>query len=374
MINNILVNEGYKVGKFISPHLIKYNERISINGQEISDKEMSDLIEELKPKIEKYNKDKNIEITLFELETTMALLYFYRNQVDFVILEVGLGGLYDCTNIIENTLVSVITSIGYDHMHILGKTLPEITYQKAGIIKENSNTVFFEQSKEVNEIFINKCIEKNNNLHLISKNKIENHRYDREYQYFDYDGLKNIVVNLKGIKQIQNASICIESMKILNQLGYQVSEESIRKGLSTVIHKGRLETLSTKPLIIYDGAHNVPAIENLQTSVNMYYKNLKRTYIVSILKRKDYEQMIKLLLEDEKATFILTSGNDEKRYASSEELYDIATKYSNNPNIYKKTLKEALKIVMESEGNIVNLIVGSFYTYNTVVEEIMKGR
>ena len=304
----------------------------------------------------------------------MALLYFYRNQVDFVILEVGLGGLYDCTNIIENTLVSVITSIGYDHMHILGKTLPEITYQKAGIIKENSNTVFFEQSKEVNEIFINKCIEKNNNLHLISKNKIENHRYDREYQYFDYDGLKNIVVNLKGIKQIQNASICIESMKILNQLGYQVSEESIRKGLSTVIHKGRLETLSTKPLIIYDGAHNVPAIENLQTSVNMYYKNLKRTYIVSILKRKDYEQMIKLLLEDEKATFILTSGNDEKRYASSEELYDIATKYSNNPNIYKKTLKEALKIVMESEGNIVNLIVGSFYTYNTVVEEIMKGR
>ena len=142
MISNILVNQGYKVGKFMSPHLVEYNERISINGKFISDEEMSDLIEELEPKIKKYNDTRNINITLFELETTMALLYFYRNNVDFVVLETGLGGLYDCTNIISKPLVSVITSIGYDHMHILGNTLPEIAYQKAGIIKEDSNTVF----------------------------------------------------------------------------------------------------------------------------------------------------------------------------------------------------------------------------------------
>ena len=131
MISNILVKQGYKVGKFISPHLVRYNERISINGTEITDEEMSELIEELKPKIEKYNDNKKVNITLFELETTMALLYFYRKKVDYVVLETGLGGLYDCTNVITKPLVSVITSIGYDHMHILGNTLEEIAYQKA---------------------------------------------------------------------------------------------------------------------------------------------------------------------------------------------------------------------------------------------------
>ena len=126
MITNILVKQGYKVGKFISPHLIKYNERISINNVNISDEDLRKLVEELEPKINRYNKENNIDVTLFELETTMALLYFYRNNVDFVVLETGLGGLYDCTNVITKPLVSIITSIGYDHMHILGNTLPEI--------------------------------------------------------------------------------------------------------------------------------------------------------------------------------------------------------------------------------------------------------
>lgn len=160
MITNILVKQGYKVGKFISPHLIKYNERISINNVNISDEDLRKLVEELEPKINRYNKENNIDVTLFELETTMALLYFYRNNVDFVVLETGLGGLYDCTNVITKPLVSIITSIGYDHIQILGNTLTEIAAQKAGIIKENSNTVIFENNKEVDEVFINACKEK----------------------------------------------------------------------------------------------------------------------------------------------------------------------------------------------------------------------
>ena len=167
IIANILQKQGYKVGKFISPHLIRYNERISINGKEISDEEMLKLIEELKPLIDEYNKIEEVNITLFELETTMALLYFYRNNVDFVVLETGLGGLYDCTNIITKPLVSIITSIGYDHMHILGNTLAEIAYQKAGIIKDNSNTVIFQTVPEVDNVFIKQCENKNNILHIV---------------------------------------------------------------------------------------------------------------------------------------------------------------------------------------------------------------
>lgn len=372
IISNILISQGYTVGKFLSPHLIRYNERISINGKEITDKEMTDLIEELKPKIEKYNKEQDINITFFELETIMALLYFYRNNVDFAILETGLGGIYDCTNIISNPLVSIITSIGYDHMHILGNTLPKIAYQKAGIIKENSDTVIFEQTPEINDVFIKECNKKNNKLHIVNKNNISKYSYDNKFQYFNYKNMSNLSTNLKGKVQIQNASLCLEAVAILNSKGYLVSKDSIKKGLATVVHKGRMEVLNDKPIIIYDGAHNEPAIRNLQNMVDMYYRDLKRTYIISILKTKDYDKMLKLLSEDKNAVFVLTSGNDADRYTSSEELYKSAIKYTEQKNIFKKDLVEAIEEVIKNNRNTVNFVVGSFYTYSTVVNKIKK--
>lgn len=370
IISNILVNQGYKVGKFLSPHLIRYNERISINGKEISDQEMLNLIEELNPLIDTYNKKEDVNITLFELETTMALLYFYRNNVDFVVLETGLGGLYDCTNIITKPLVSIITSIGYDHMHILGSTLAEISYQKAGIIKENSNTVIFEQLPEVDNVFVTKCKSKNNNLHIVKESDISNYTFDDEFQHFDYKNIKNLKINLKGKIQIQNASLCIETTKILNESGYNVTVESIKNGLETVVHKGRMEQLNDKPIIIYDGAHNEPAIRNLQNMVQMYYSNLKRVYIISILKRKDYSKMLKLLAEDTNALYVLTSGNNSDSYATSDELYECMKKYVSIDNICKKSLDDAIIEAMNSELDIANFIVGSFYTYGTVVDKI----
>ena len=369
MISNILVCAGYKVGKVISPHLIKYNERMVINGKEISDEELSDLIEELEPKIKKYNETHKMKVTLFELENMLALLYFYKNNVEIAVIETGLGGLQDSTNVISKPLVSVITSIGYDHMHILGRTLPEIAEQKAGIIKENSSTVFFEQTLEVNQVFINECKNKNNQLQLVKQLEIKNHTFDENMQYFDYGNLKHIAVNLKGAKQIQNASICLETINILNNLGYTITEESIRKGLSTVVHKARMEVLSKDPLIIYDGAHNEPAIENLKETVKMYYSNYKRRYVISILRRKDYKKMIQLLLEDTEASFILTSGNDAKRFATSKELYEVATKYSKGQEILQKSFDEAIEFIMNND-NYANFIVGSFHVYGTTISKL----
>lgn len=377
IISNILVKQGYKVGKFLSPHLIRYNERISINGRDISDEEMLSLIKELKPLIDKYNEKENINITLFELETTMALLYFYRNNVDFVVLETGLGGIYDCTNIITKPLVTVITSIGYDHMHILGKTLPEIAYQKAGIIKENSNTVIFKQQLEVDNVFIDECKRKNNNLHIVQKNDISNYTFDNEFQNFNYKNIENLKINLKGKIQVQNASLCIETIRILNELGYNITVENIKKGLKTVIHKGRMEKLNDKPIIIYDGAHNEPAINNLQSTVKMYYNNLKRVYIISILKIKDYNKMLKLLAEDTNALYILTSGNNSDSYTTSDELYECMKKYVQIEKICKKSLDDAIVQAMNGKEDTAYFIVGSFYTYGTVIdkiEEIKNGK
>lgn len=371
IISNILIKNGYSVGKFISPHLIRYNERISINNTEISDEEMMSLIEELKPKISVYNSVSEENLSLFELETIMALLYFYRNNVDFVVLETGLGGLYDATNIV-NPLVSVITSIGYDHVHILGSTLSEIANQKAGIIKENSNTVFFSQNSEVDKVIIDTCKRKNNRLHLLSKNDITNYNFDSNYQYFDFKDFKQVPIILKGTKQIQNAAICIECMNVLNNLGYKIKKEAIIDGLKSVVHKARIETLSKNPLIIYDGAHNESAIKNLQSVINTYYKNYKKIYVVSVLKRKDYNKMLQLLFQDKNAEFIFTSGNDINRYASSRELFDAALQYKTTQEISMKTLDDAIKYIMKYGTNTINFIVGSFYVYGDVKKEVGK--
>ena len=370
IISNILIKQGYKVGKFISPHLIKYNERISINKKEISDKEMSDIIEELEPLIENYNKKENEKITLFELETIMALLYFYRNNVDFVVLETGLGGLYDCTNIITKPLVSVITSIGYDHISILGETLPEIAYQKAGIIKENSHTVIFEQGPSIDNVFINECKKKNNILHIIRNTDISHYSFDENFQYFDYKDMRNLCINLKGKIQIKNASIAIEVMKIINEYGYKVDTQNILNGLKTVIHKGRMEQLNDKPRIIYDGAHNEPAIENLLDMVKMYYPKMKRMYIISILKRKNYKKMLEILSKDKNAIFIVTSGNDANRFVAKDELYYCMREYVKDDKVYKEDLEMAIQNAMNSDENIVNFVIGSFYTYGTVIRKI----
>lgn len=158
-------------------------------------------------------------------------------------------------------------------------------------------------------------------------------------------------------------------MSILNDLGYKVSENSIKEGLSTVIHRGRMEVLNQQPLVVYDGAHNEPAIENLQKTIDMYYKDLDRVYIISILKRKDYQKMIELLMKDKDATFIFTSGNDENKYATSEELYETARKYDNGL-LYKMPIEKAIEFAMNTQKNIVNFVIGSFYTYGTVVDQI----
>lgn len=374
MITNVLIKEGYTVGKYISPHLIQYNERISVNNKNISNNEMEKLINKINPLIEKYNSESDVPVTLFELETTMAFLYFEEKKCDFIVLETGLGGLYDCTNIIKHPLVSVITSIGYDHMHILGNTLPEIAYQKAGIIKDNSNTVIFEGQPDIDNVFINECKKKNNTLHIIKKTNISNYSFDNNFQYFDFNNFKNIIINLKGKAQVRNACLCIEVLKILNKLGYHIKFKNIQDGLKTVIHKGRMEQLNDKPLIIYDGAHNEPAIKNLQDMVKLYYEKKKRIYIISILKRKDYNKMLELLAEDKNALFVLTSGNNQDKFASKEELYECMKKFVDSKKLYKKNLDDAIIDAMNYDSNTVNFIIGSFYTYGTVVDILKRNK
>lgn len=367
MISNILLNSGYKVGKFMSPHLIRYNERIQINNKEITNKEMEEIIIKLDPLVKEYNSKGKGNVTLFELETTMAILYFANKKCDIVVLEVGLGGLYDCTNIVY-PIVSIITSIGYDHMKFLGNTLEEIAFQKAGIIKQNSKTIFMSQSESVDNVIIERCKEENNKLFLVNKEEIKNYSYTEKYQKFDYKEFKNIEINLKGISQIYNACIALETANVLKEK-YNIKEDIVRKSLKNVIHRGRFEKINNNPTIIYEGAHNEPAIKNFINSVDMYYKNNKKVYIISILKSKAYKTILKLLVKNDENIYIFTCGNDKERYNDAEILKDEAQK-SGAKNLFTMELEEAIKMSLEKYKDYIIFAVGSFYVYGDVIKTI----
>ena len=370
IITNILINAGYKVGKFISPHLIKYNERISIQNECISDYEFETLKERVEPIINNYNLKHECSASLFDLFTAIAILYFYEKECDFVVFEAGLGGLNDSTNVI-NSIVSIITSIGYDHMELLGNTLTKIANQKAGIIKENSDTIFaLSEDSNTNAVIEQTCIAKHSKLHIADSKNIQNYLYDNNSQKFDYKKYKNLVINLKGEKQVLNSIIAIECIRILKEKKYIISDEAIYKGLSTVIHKGRFEIINDKPLMVYDGAHNLPAIENFINSVNMYYKDSKKVFVISILNIKDYKAILKAFLAEGDSVFIFTDGSSNKSYFPKEKLLNEAQKYSNNSKLLAMSLEDAIELTYREYNNYAIFFVGTLCVYNIVTDKI----
>ena len=360
MINQILINSNYKVGKFISPHLFESNESISINNMNIADSEF----EKYKPLFEKlsqdYFKETKRDVTRFEILTSLAILYFSDNNCDIVVLEVGLGGLYDCTNIV-NSLISAFGSIALDHTAILGNTIEEVANQKAGIIKPNSNSVIFGQPAL--PVIEKNCKEKNSNLTVLSNNDLSNYSFDKNYQYFDFKNYKNLKLNLKGKKQLENAAVAITCIEILNKNGFNISQDSIYTGLSNISHPARFETIKEKPLIIFDGAHNANAMENFVNTVKSLYKNESKTFMVSIITTKDYKTDLKLLLENfEDCDFVFTNGTIKDKFWNSKTLYNFAKSLNTSNHLKLLELDDGIKL-LNSE---VNFVVGSFYVYDKV--------
>ena len=370
MINNCLINAKYKVGKFISPHLITFNDGICINNEQIQDKEVEEILIPLSKVVEEYNSTHEIPVKWFEVITSLAFIYFQKKQCDFAVIETGLGGTTDCTNIVA-PIVSVITTIGYDHMNILGNTLNEISRHKAGIIKKNSETVFINQP-EVVDIVKEKCKKEKNTLHLIKTEDIENYEYNEYFQSFDYKQYKNIEINLKGKVQTINAMEAIETIDILKQKGYIIPEIAIREGLKTIIHKARMEKLVNNPCIIFDGGHNENAIRNLKQNIEQYYKNKKRVYIISILQTKDYNTIIKELSEDNEAVFYFTNGVQDRPYVPAKTLKEEAIKYIEEERVNARNLEEAIKEVKEKYKDRTIFIIGSFYVYKNVIKALKE--
>lgn len=361
-IKSILRNAGLNVGTYISPYVVKFNERISYNDDYITDEELIKISNYIISKYEVLEKLGILKPTFFEFVTLIAFIYFSQQKnIDIVILEVGLGGLLDATNIIT-PLASVITNIGYDHMKVLGNTLEEIAINKLGIVKPNI-PLFTIQNDLLTEIFVKKTMEKKSPLTVIKLDDISNIEVSEFYTKFDYKELKDLEINLLGKYQTENASIAIELVKYLNDNNFfTISIDNIFQGLKNSFWPGRLQVVSKDPLIILDGAHNIDGINRLCEFLDTIKKDkyLKIYFAVSADKEKN--QMINQL--EKYADEIVFTHFNYKRSDDAINLLEL----SNHPN---KSIVEDVKQTVEESKNEHNKIIlycGSLY----FVSEVLK--
>lgn len=293
-ISTILQAAGYRVGRYVSPTIFEYRERIQVDGKMISKVALGELMEQVKAACERMVARGLSQPTPFEVETALAFLYFQKKKCDIVVLETGMGGLYDATNLITTTQVAVITSVGMDHMQFLGDTVEKIAGQKAGIIKNECYVICMKQDEAVMQVVDQAANEKQAMLVVAGAEEAAKVRYGVEKQQFDYAGMKNLTIALAGKHQIANAVVAIEVVRALGQKGFAVSEQAIREGLLATRWPGRFTVVSKKPLFIVDGAHNEDAAQKLADSIEFYFTNRRIIYIMGILKDKEYDKVISL--------------------------------------------------------------------------------
>lgn len=308
-LQHILSMAKYRTGLYISPHLESMNERFTIDGVEISDAKLREYAGRIKKELSFLEKKPNI----FDLLTALAFLYFYEEKVDLLVLEVGLGGRMDATNIIPDKILAIIAHIGLEHTAILGNSLKEIAREKAGIIAYNRPVVVMQQSKEVlDEI---KAVAKEKNAGLILSDSRYLHSFpfsiDNGYQYFSYKNREEYALSLLGDFQLDNAMVICEAIDCLKDRGYSISEEAVKLGLYTVEWKGRFEILKKNPLIILDGAHNPQAVQSLVRSVEMFFPNYKKRILFSVMEDKDYSEMLHIL-KNNTESFCFAKADDSR--------------------------------------------------------------
>ena len=293
MMSSILQKEGYRVGLYTSPHLIRFTERIKVNGEEIEEEEVAALAEWMRKEIEAAGITP--PFTFFDFTTAMALYYFKQKLVDLAILEVGLGGRLDSTNVVD-PLISIITNIAKDHEEYLGKSVLRIAREKAGIIKKGRPLITAATQPQVLRLFSKVCEEKASPYLRVGKE----FRYVRiEDGDFDYEGLNRklwgIHLNLKGFHQVINATTALGAMEVLEDQGYRVSTEAMVDGLREVDWPGRMEMVSTSPRVILDGAHNPAGALVLKESLGKEFQYEHLILVIGIMKDKDIQSMLHLL-------------------------------------------------------------------------------
>ena len=344
-VETILLEAGFKVGKYTSPHILHFNERIAFNNEYISNSNIAKYYEKVKTIINKYN----IPATFFEVTTAMMFEYFKDVKADYVILEAGMGGRYDATNICEN-IVSVITNVSLEHTEYLGDTIYKIAREKAGIIKNCPYTIYADSNPDVK-----KAIDEETNSSVNVLEKYKDAYYNLDFSNF----LTNITIgdnkyeySLFGDYQFTNFLCAYEVAKYL-----KISEEIIKKAVSKVIWQCRFEVFSKEPLVIFDGAHNAAGVDELCKIVKQHFKKDDVSILVSILKDKDRTTMFKKL-NDISSNIILTSIPDNPRASTAKELYEFVE--NKRDFTFEEDPIKAYSMAISSKRKL-TICCGSFY-------------
>ena len=374
MITEILMGAGYKVGMYTSPFIEEFEERIQINRQNIPKETLANLMDEVKGAVDRVIARGYNHPTEFEIITVLMLLYFKKENIDFGVIEVGLGGTLDSTNVIT-PILQVITSISFDHTNLLGNTLEEIAGEKAGIIKKGIPTVIYPQEKEALKVIENKCIEKDSELYVANNNlsfiKVVNE--DKPYQLLKYKDKEefDILLPLLGEHQIINLSVAMKAIEILNSRKIiQISKETIIKSIKNVSWKGRLEVLAKSPYVVIDGAHNIQGIQMLSQNIKKYFEYDKLYLILGILADKDVDEMIKVITPMASQVYAVTPNSIRAELA--DDLKNEIFKYNKNClafDDYEKAYLEALKNANENDIIVAS---GSLYMIGDMRKIINK--
>lgn len=369
-----ILSQKYKVGLHTSPHLVNVTERIKIQGKDISENEFVLLFNSVLPIVQRIEKERYGKPTYFEILVAMSLLSFYKHKVDFAVVEVGLGGKVDGTNVITPQ-VAVITNVGLDHTDILGNTVEKIAKEKAGIIKPRVKIVSGVSQSSVIDIVKTVCTKNNAKLSLLNKDFfVKVKKTTLKETVFDYRGkeyLRNLKLNLIGQYQAENAALAIKAIEELNLF---INGEIIRKGLKKAYIPGRMEKVSEDPLTILDGAHNGDKACALATTLRQLFPDKKIVFIIAIKKDKDAEAILsKLLPITEVVIFTqLRINSDLSRSLSylPRELMALAKKISPQTNVItKKDLKEAVSKGRKFAGKKdLIVITGSLYLIGKILE------
>lgn len=365
-INSIYQHAGYSVGVFTSPALFQENEMIQINDNNITEEELAEVIEIIDPYVEDLKHSDLGKPSFFEVMTAIAFLYFQQKQVDLVLLEVGLGGKEDATNVIQKPLISVITGIGLEHTAILGDSLEDIARAKAGIIKRGIPVISGVEKKEALTVIKDNAVEKKSRLILLN----DNYPYqvldsDLRGQTFkvmiERDRWSRYEIGLMGVYQVRNAITAVAVVKELTTV-LPVSENNIENGLKEARLCCRMEVISREPLILLDGAHNEEGMKSLVTFLkNQVSGDRKLTIVLSILQDKNIKAMIQALTELEKLNLIITR-NRNSRALSPEKIKRVADEFGISSKIYADMKKVLSHIFNNTVPGEIFCITGSLYT------------
>ena len=308
MTASILRKAGYRTGLYTSPYIYRFHERMQVDGEPISDEDLAAITEYVKP----LASSMPVSPTEFELVSCIAFEYFARMNCDIVVLEVGMGGAMDSTNVIEVPEVAVITNIGLDHTDYLGSTVEEIALTKSGIFKENGHAVIYRGSASVEKVFEDVCAQKNVSLKKANFEGLKLLSHGLEGQVFDCGKWKGLELPLLGDHQLHNAAVVLAVAETLQELGWKITDQNIRDGIATVSWPGRFDIMRKDPLFIIDGGHNPQCIEALVKNIQDYLKDRRVIVLTGVLADKDYADMYKPVMPLVEQFVCITPPNPRK--------------------------------------------------------------